>query len=191
MNPIAHRGQCPRPPRALHRSCARRLPGDVTTRNARSRAGRTSSCRVRAAVGRVAGHVLLHLALTDRRLVALVLVQALDHFLVSARGRLGHIALRRLLSPTGAGATEGDAAAAINPKCRTVPATAFRMSSLLAGVPAVLTLGLQLKASSTTRSRPIMPTGVDAVRRGPAGCDMHDHVGQHERASFARLRRRR
>src|SRR5918993_2268159 len=66
----------------------------------------TSSCRVRTAVGRVAGHVLLHLALTDRRLVALVLVQALDHFLVSARGRLGHIALRGLLSPTGA--AEGD-----------------------------------------------------------------------------------
>jgi hypothetical protein len=45
---------------------------------------------------------LLHLALTDRRLVAFVLVQALDHFLVRARCRLGSIAGRRLLSPTGA-----------------------------------------------------------------------------------------
>src|SRR5215204_2037640 len=85
-------------------------PGDVIRSFAAREAEpvEASSCRVRAAVGRVAGHVLLHLALTDRRLVALVLVQAFDHFLVSARGRLGHIALRRLLSPTGASRTEGD-----------------------------------------------------------------------------------
>jgi hypothetical protein len=85
-------------------------PGDVISSFAAREAEpvETSSCRVRTAVGRVAGHILLHLALTDRRLVALVLVQALDHFLVSARCRLGHIALRGLLSPTGASATEGD-----------------------------------------------------------------------------------
>jgi hypothetical protein len=85
-------------------------PGDVISSFAAREAEpvETSSCRVRAAVGRVAGHILLHLALTDRRLVALVLVQALDHFLVSACCRLRHIALLGLLSPTGAGPAEGD-----------------------------------------------------------------------------------
>jgi hypothetical protein len=51
---------------------------------------------------------LLHLALTDRRLVAFMLVQALHHFFVRARCRLGSIAGWSLLSPTGAGSTERD-----------------------------------------------------------------------------------
>ena len=100
---------------------------------------RTSSCRVRAAVGRVAGHVRLHLALTDRRPVAFVLVQAFDHFLVRACCCLGSIT-RPLLRPSGAGATEWTTATAINPKCRTVPATALRPSP--AWLLAVLPLGL-------------------------------------------------